>query len=270
MFKSTHLTTFALLLALEIFPARVKSYNCQFNPPSCGNADTIVDFSSCFLSQFSISLFIQCADLDDTPYINAAYQDEYGDEKTTPLTPLQILVNGTSIPACNVCALQLDNIYNGYTNGPNAGTFGSYLCQNDHPTNKELCCLSSCVMAKENEHSIADFCKPGHTDLMLERTLGSCDTGDTGDSAAATSPIQNGAAATSSIPNDSALSSTVAATSSATESSTTQASTTQASTTALTPASTTSTKSSASRCRVTTSGHMGVFGLVVILMVAAF
>ena len=50
--------------------------------------------------------------------------------------------------------------------------------------------LSSCVLVKEKEHSIADFGQPGPTDLMVERTSGSCDTKDTNDSAAATSSTQ--------------------------------------------------------------------------------
>ena len=277
MSKTACLTTMALLFAFNIFPAPVQSYNCDFSPPSCTNADTVVDYGTCLVSQYSISLFIQCADLNNPPYFNAAYQNDNDNQETERRTPLQVLVDATSVSACNSCRLQLGRIYNKYVDDPSAGTFGSYLCHNYQPTDKELCCLSSCVMAKGDEHSIADFCLPGRTDLMKQRTLGSCNADeDTTDVPASTSAIQDDPEPSGAIdsapftPTGSQPSSSVSAapSSATTDSSVTQAPAATAPSVPA-PASTTSTTGAASRSRVTTLDLTTVFGFLMISMLRA-
>lgn len=149
-----------------------------------------VSYPKCLVTKFSVSAFIQCADVKG---LNAPqFSMTVGGEKKS-VGVIQLLTAALDTVACSSCPLA-ENIrraadeYNKYSRE----NFVKYLCNQYHPTDAGMCCLRRCLNGLQPERSIEAFCRYNVNDLMIEEAIcsarvtgssnGVSDSGTNGDS----------------------------------------------------------------------------------------
>lgn len=157
-------TLSSTFLALTLLPALVKSYDC-------GKLETIdrkcpmvpgpmASYPNCLVTEFSVSAFIQCADVKgpDAPQFGTTKKGKSG-----VVGALELLNDALNTIPCSYCPLAGNIRKAAEVKG--LGNFATYLCNQFHPLDAEICCLRQCLNGVQQEHSIEAFCNGRVNDL---------------------------------------------------------------------------------------------------------
>ena len=162
-------------------------YNCKFDPPSgCGPDTTTPTYNECQIRDYSVTEFIQCAGETSTSTDNDGTSEPFNNV-------LGVLVSAVKIPKCNKC--KTGPFANYQAMDDKSEKLANYLC--GKLNNTDICCLSTCLGATEQEHSLAGNCNNNNVNLFNNDVIcdGSSGGGDgdgdsssgSGDQAAASS-----------------------------------------------------------------------------------
>ncbi|KAL9630881.1 MAG: hypothetical protein Q9164_006195 [Protoblastenia rupestris] len=149
----------AILLIFSLLPTLVKSYDCgrlESIDRRCPKVSgPMASYPNCAVTKYSVSAFIQCADVKgpDTPF-----QSVQGGV-------LKILTDALNTVPCSFCPLA-ENIRKAADGKGLLGNFAKYLCGQSHPLDEGICCLRQCLDGVQQEHSIEAFCDGRNSDLM--------------------------------------------------------------------------------------------------------
>ncbi len=156
-------TFYIILLGISLLPPLVKGYDCSALDTSNTKCPPVAgpnrDYPDCLVPAFSVSAFIQCADVQGP--------------SAPEIKVLEILTDALQIPSCSTCPLAKDIAEAARSSGP-PGNFAKYLCNQFRPVNAGMCCLQQCLRGIQPEHSIEAFCSRKFPDLTTAPLIQNC------------------------------------------------------------------------------------------------